>query len=104
MIVYLIVLLIIVAGVGILFFSKIKLRVKGRRVTNRGPEPSRNRTAPAPKPAPAFLEELRSKDRSMQAEASSAEETEVDLQEIRRKEKEIVTDPALHRALNKDDR
>lgn len=94
MILYFIILLVILAGAGCWFLLRKKplLRVRLRPSGERKPA----RTPPAVQPSkqmPAFIEEMRRRDQSMKAEIPDTNKSEFDLQEIRRKEKEIMGDP-----------
>jgi hypothetical protein len=57
-----------------------------------------HQAAEAPKPVPDFLNEMRRKDQSMTVESQKTEKAEFDLQEICRKEKEIMAERRLSKS------
>jgi hypothetical protein len=96
MVVYLVLLLVILAGAGIgcLFLPRRRLRLGLRPLNERLPEPPPDLSAPAPKQPPAFLDEMQSKERSIIVGSSEIERSELDLQEIIQKEKKVAANPA----------
>jgi hypothetical protein len=106
MVVYLIILfaIAIFAGIGCLFWPRRGLRMGLKSVNEPLPSQLPDPAAQAPKQTPDFIEELRSKDRSMNGGSPGTGKWELDFQEIRRKEKELMTDPASRRIQTKADR
>jgi hypothetical protein len=94
MIVYLIVLFAILAGIGCWFLLRRKRRFITLSVSEwKAERPSQTADHQAPKQTPAFLAEMRQKDQSMSVGSPGIENTELDLQSIRQKEKEIMARP-----------
>jgi hypothetical protein len=98
MAVYLIALLVMLVGAGIvcLFFPIGRLRLGLRPLNEPMPERPPDRSAQAPRQPPAFLEVLRDKEQSMNVGSPETEKGELDLQEILQKEKTVVTNPATN--------
>lgn len=88
MIVFLFALLITIAGVGYWVLQrKGPLRMVLLPLRKEKPEEP---VVQNPKAAPEFIDELRKREESMKSEFAAAKKREIDREEIRQKEKEIV--------------
>jgi hypothetical protein len=91
MILYLIPLLIVLAAVG--YWLMLRKGPPREPVAPLRKEKFGQPAVQTPKRTPEFIEELYRREQSMKAGNTATKKSEFDLQELRRKEKEIVVEP-----------